>query len=100
MGTHVSHSWRHAFVLAFVDGGERERFERSYGNGTYCSFGPSKARRLRRHTRRAAAEASSTGYSLLGMLTPNGDSSLATSVSHASSWAVTSVTGPNSASGQ
>ena len=42
---------------------------------------------------------SSTGYSLPGMLKPDGSSTLATTVTYASSWAVTSVTGPNGANG-
>ena len=40
---------------------------------------------------------SGTGYSLPGVLTPGGNSNLATTVTYASSWAVTSVTGPNGA---
>ncbi|MBS1860014.1 MAG: RHS repeat protein, partial [Acidobacteria bacterium] len=40
---------------------------------------------------------SSTGYSLPGVVTPNGNSNLATSMSYASSWAVTSVIAPNGA---
>jgi YD repeat-containing protein len=38
-------------------------------------------------------------YSLRGTLTPEGNANLATTVTYASSWAVTSVTGPNGASG-
>jgi RHS repeat-associated protein len=37
-------------------------------------------------------------YSLPSVLTPNGNSSLATSITYASSWAVTGVTAPNGAS--
>jgi len=40
-----------------------------------------------------------TSYSLPGTLTPGGNANLATTVTYASSWAVTSVTGPNGASG-
>src|SRR5260370_6170901 len=47
----------------------------------------------------ASAPSSSTNYSLPGVLTPGGNSNLATSVSYASSFAVTSVTGPNGATG-
>jgi RHS repeat-associated protein len=39
----------------------------------------------------------STNYSLPGVLTPNGNSNLATSISYAASFAVTSVAGPNGA---
>jgi RHS repeat-associated protein len=40
-----------------------------------------------------------TGYSLPGVLTPGGNSNLATTVTYAPSWQVTSVTGPNGAPG-
>ena len=40
---------------------------------------------------------SSTNYALPGVLSPNGNSNLATSVGYASSFAVTSVAGPNGA---
>ena len=42
----------------------------------------------------------STNYSLPGLLTPGGNSNLATSISYNSSWAVTGVTGPNGANSQ
>ena len=41
----------------------------------------------------------STNYSLPGAITPNGQSNLATTVGYDTSWAVTSVTGPNGANG-
>jgi YD repeat-containing protein len=41
----------------------------------------------------------STGYSLPGVLTPGGNSNLATTVTYTSSWQVTSVSGPNGAQG-
>uniref|UniRef100_Q024R2 YD repeat protein n=1 Tax=Solibacter usitatus (strain Ellin6076) TaxID=234267 RepID=Q024R2_SOLUE len=41
----------------------------------------------------------STNYSLPGLLTPGGNSSLSTSISYTSSWQVTSVSGPNGAAG-
>ena len=40
-----------------------------------------------------------TNYSLPGVLTPNGNANLATSVTYSGSFAVTSVTGPNGATG-
>ena len=40
-----------------------------------------------------------TNYSLPGVLTPGGNSNLATTVTYTSSWAVNSVTGPNGANG-
>src|SRR5690242_8490978 len=43
------------------------------------------------------APSPSTNYSLPSVLTPNGESNLATTVSYDASWAVTSVTGPNGA---
>jgi RHS repeat-associated protein len=53
------------------------------GSGRYVSVSPD----------------SSTGYSLPGVIQPEGSGSLATTVTYASSWAVTSVTGPNGANG-
>src|SRR5437762_3027499 len=41
----------------------------------------------------------STSYALPGVITPQGNASLATSVTYAASFAVTSVTGPNGAQG-
>lgn len=46
-----------------------------------------------------SAPASSAGYSLPGVLTPDGGSNLATTINYTSSWAVTSVSGPNGATG-
>jgi len=46
-----------------------------------------------------SAPAASTGYSLPGTLTPEGNAALATTVTYANSWAVTSVAGPNGATG-
>jgi YD repeat-containing protein len=43
--------------------------------------------------------AAGTNYALPGVLTPNGNANLATSISYAGSWAVTAVTGPNGATG-
>ena len=40
-----------------------------------------------------------TNYSLPGVLTPGGNSNLATTVTYTNSWAVNSVTGPNGANG-
>jgi RHS repeat-associated protein len=40
-----------------------------------------------------------SSYSLPGVITPNGNSSLASSATYASSWGVTSMTGPNGAQG-
>jgi RHS repeat-associated protein len=48
----------------------------------------------------SSAPDASTGYSLPGVLTPGGNSNLATTVTYASSWQVTSVTGPNGAQGK
>jgi RHS repeat-associated protein len=45
------------------------------------------------------APSNDTNWSLPGVLTPNSNSNLATSVSYATSFAVTSVTGPNGATG-
>src|ERR1039457_2336073 len=47
----------------------------------------------------SSAPSADTNYSLPGVLTPQGNANLATSVSYAPSWAVTSVTGPNGANG-
>src|ERR1035437_9367820 len=38
-----------------------------------------------------------TGYSLPGVITPNGNANLATTLTYSGSWAVTSLTGPNGA---
>jgi len=46
-----------------------------------------------------AAPSADTNFSLPGMLTPGGNANLKTTVTYASSWAVTSVTGPNGANG-
>ena len=46
-----------------------------------------------------SAPAGETAYSLPGVLTPNGNSNLATTVTYGASWAVTSLTGPNGANG-
>jgi RHS repeat-associated protein len=40
-----------------------------------------------------------SNYSLPGVITPNGNSDMATSATYATSWAVTSMTGPNGAQG-
>jgi YD repeat-containing protein len=47
----------------------------------------------------SAAPSADSSYSLPGVLTPGGNSNLATTVTYASSWQVTSVTGPNGAQG-
>src|SRR5260370_23977480 len=46
-----------------------------------------------------SAPSASSNYALPGVLTPGGNNALATSVTYASSWAVTSVSGPNGATG-
>jgi YD repeat-containing protein len=46
-----------------------------------------------------SAPSADTSYSLPGVLTPGRNGNLATTVTYAASWAVTSVTGPNGASG-
>ena len=46
-----------------------------------------------------SAPSADTSYSLPGTLTPGGASNLATTVTYDSTWAVTSVTGPNGANG-
>ncbi len=46
-----------------------------------------------------AALSSSTNYSLPGVVTPNGTSSLSTTVTYNSMWGATSVVGPNTATG-
>jgi YD repeat-containing protein len=46
-----------------------------------------------------SAPSSDTSYSLPGVLTPGGNSNLATTVTYATSWQVTSVSGPNGAQG-
>jgi RHS repeat-associated protein len=45
----------------------------------------------------SSAPSADTSYSLPGVLTPGGNSNLATTVTYASSWQVTSVSGPNGA---
>ena len=46
-----------------------------------------------------ASTSGSTAFSLPETLTPGGNSNLATSISYASSWQVSSVSGPNGATG-
>jgi len=45
----------------------------------------------------SAAPSLDSGYSLPGMITPGGQTNLATMLTYASSWQVTSVMGPNGA---